>query len=99
MMFGYACDETPELMPAPIMFAHKLLLHAAKLRKNGELTWLRPDSKSQVTIEYENDRPLRIDTVVISHQHDPDVRYETLRKDVIDGDERNVLYRCKRFGK
>ncbi len=84
MMFGYACDETPELMPAPIMFAHKLLLHAAKLRKNGELTWLRPDSKSQVTIEYENDRPLRIDTVVISHQHDPDVRYETLRKDVID---------------
>jgi len=97
MMFGYACDETPELMPAPIMFAHKLLLHAAKLRKNGELTWLRPDSKSQVTIEYENDRPLRIDTVVISHQHDPDVRYETLRKDVIDGYERNVPYRCKRL--
>lgn len=84
MMFGYACKETPELMPAPIMYAHKLLMLAAELRKSGKITWLRPDSKSQVTIEYENDKPVRIDTVVLSHQTDEDISYEDLKKGIIE---------------
>jgi S-adenosylmethionine synthetase len=84
MMFGFACDETPELMPAPIMYAHQLLMHAAKLRKHGDITWLRPDSKSQVTVEYNGFKPARIDTVVISHQHDPDVGYDQIRECIID---------------
>ena len=84
MMFGYACKETPELMPAPIMYSHQILQHAAKVRKNGEITWLRPDSKSQVTIEYENDKPARIDTVVVSHQHDENVGYDELKETIID---------------
>ena len=83
MMFGYACDETPELMPAPISYAHQLLHHAATLRKNGDIAWMRPDSKSQVTVEYEGNRPKRIDTVVISHQHDPEVSYEEIRESVV----------------
>jgi S-adenosylmethionine synthetase len=83
MMFGFACDETPELMPAPIMFAHKILLRASEMRKNGQITWLRPDSKSQVTIEYEGHRPLRVDTVVVSHQHDEDVSYNVLKEEII----------------
>jgi S-adenosylmethionine synthetase len=70
MMFGFACKETPELMPAPISLANKLLLHASKLRKEGKVKWLRPDAKSQVTIQYEGYTPKRIDTVVVSHQHD-----------------------------
>ncbi|OHD54878.1 MAG: methionine adenosyltransferase [Spirochaetes bacterium GWF1_51_8] len=70
MMFGFACKETPELMPAPISLAHKLLLFASELRKSGKVKWLRPDAKSQVTIEYEGYTPKRIDTVVVSHQHD-----------------------------
>ncbi|MCF6335839.1 MAG: methionine adenosyltransferase, partial [Spirochaetales bacterium] len=69
MMFGYATTETPELMPAPIMYSHKLLREAAALRHKGEIKWMRPDSKSQVTIEYEKGSPKRIDAVVISHQH------------------------------
>ena len=84
MMFGYACKETPELMPAPIMYAHKLLMHAAKLRKDGGITWLRPDSKSQVTIEYEDHKPKKIDTVVISHQHDENIGYEELKESIIE---------------
>lgn len=84
MMFGFACNETPELMPAPITYAHKLLRYAAQLRKNGDLTWLRPDSKSQVTVRYEGNRPVNIDTVVISHQHDPDVTYEQIKESVIE---------------
>ncbi len=84
MMFGYACNETPELMPAPITYAHKLLLTAAMLRKSGEIKWLRPDAKSQVTIEYENNRPSRIDTVVISHQHAPEVSMEEIRETIIN---------------
>ncbi len=83
MMFGYACNETPELMPAPIMYAHTLLLKAAELRKSGEIPWLRPDSKSQVTVKYENDRPKTLDTVVISHQHDPDISHKTIRDTII----------------
>ncbi|MCM1322407.1 MAG: methionine adenosyltransferase [Bacteroides sp.] len=84
MMFGFACSETPELMPAPIMYAHKILRRAAKLRKEKKLPWLRPDSKSQVTIEYEGQKPLRIDTVVVSHQHSPDIAYDTLKESIIE---------------
>lgn len=78
MMFGFACTETDDLMPAPIYYAHRLLRYAAKIRKNGDITWLRPDSKSQVSIEYEGHRPIRINTVVISHQHDPDVGHKEI---------------------
>jgi len=84
MMFGFACNETPELMPAPIMYAHKLLIKATELRKSGKIKWLRPDAKSQVTIEYEGFKPLRIDTVVISHQHSDDVDYETIKSTIIN---------------
>lgn len=83
MMFGFACKETPELMPAPIMYAHNILRHAAKLRKDGKITWLRPDSKSQVTIEYDGHKPKRIDTVVVSHQHDEKVSYDELKTEII----------------
>ena len=83
MMFGYACRETPELMPAPIMYAHKILMHAATARKNGTITWLRPDSKSQVTIQYDGHTPVRIDTVVVSHQHDDNVSRDELTETVI----------------
>lgn len=83
MMFGYACLETPELMPAPIMLAHQILQHAAKLRKNGTISWLRPDSKSQVTIEYEDHKPKRIDSVVVSHQHDEEVGYDDIKEAIV----------------
>ncbi len=84
LMFGYACNQTPELMPLPISLAHRLVKRLADLRKSGELPYLRPDSKSQVTIEYDGFTPVRVDTVVISTQHSPDVAYETLKKDVIE---------------
>jgi S-adenosylmethionine synthetase len=84
MMFGYACDETPELMPAPIRTAHKIIERHRELFETGELDYLRPDAKSQVTIEYAGDRPARVHTLVLSTQHAPDVRHETLRKDVIE---------------
>ena len=84
MMFGYACRETPELMPAPIMFAHRILMHAADMRKSGKISWLRPDSKSQVTIEYENSIPKRVHTVVLAHQHDGDIAYDDMREELID---------------
>lgn len=84
MMFGFACSETPELMPAPIMYSHKLLLKATDLRKSGAINWLRPDAKSQVTIEYEGHTPVRIDTVVISHQHNPEVSHATIKEAMIE---------------
>jgi S-adenosylmethionine synthetase len=84
MMFGFACTETKELMPAPIMYAHKILHRATEMRKTKELKWLRPDAKSQVTIEYDGHKPVRIDAIVVSHQHDPDVAYQTLKEAVID---------------
>jgi S-adenosylmethionine synthetase len=84
MMFGFACNETPELMPAPVMYSHQLLLKATELRKSKKISWLRPDAKSQVTIEYEGHKPVRIDAVVISHQHDPEVSQEEIRKTVIE---------------
>jgi S-adenosylmethionine synthetase len=84
LMFGYATDETPELMPMPIMYAHKLTKRLAKVRKNGALDFLRPDCKSQVTVEYENGTPLRVDAVVVSAQHKPDITYEELREAIVD---------------
>ncbi len=84
IMFGFATDETPELMPMPIMYAHKLTRRLAKIRKNGALDFLRPDGKSQVTIEYENGIPRRVDTIVVSTQHKPDVTYEELKEAVIE---------------
>jgi S-adenosylmethionine synthetase len=91
MMFGFACRETPELMPAPIMYAHKILMRATTLRKARELPWLRPDAKSQVTLEYEGHKPVRVDAVVVSHQHSPEIPYETIKEAVIDEIIRPVL--------
>ena len=84
MMFGFACNETPDLMPAPVYYSHQLLLKAAELRKSGKLAWLRPDAKSQVTIEYEGYKPVRIDTVVISHQHDDGITHEQIEQTIIN---------------
>ena len=84
MMFGYACDETAELMPLPISLAHKLALRLTEVRKSGLLAYLRPDGKSQVTVEYDGDTPVRVDAVVISSQHSPEVDMDTLRKDVME---------------
>ncbi|KRM67939.1 S-adenosylmethionine synthetase [Apilactobacillus ozensis DSM 23829 = JCM 17196] len=85
LMFGYAVDETPELMPLPISLSHKLMRKIASLRKSGEISYLRPDAKAEVTVQYDdNEKPIRVDTVVLSTQHDPDVSLEQIKKDVID---------------
>lgn len=110
LMFGFASDETPELMPMPIIYAHKLTQRLAKVRKNGALDFLRPDGKSQVTIEYENGAPKRVDAVVLSTQHKPDVTYDELKealiedvikkvipKEMTDGDTRYFINPTGRF--
>ncbi|SIS50732.1 methionine adenosyltransferase [Alicyclobacillus vulcanalis] len=84
LMFGFACDETPELMPLPISLAHRLARRLAEVRKSGELPYLRPDGKTQVTIEYEGDRPVRVDTIVISTQHDEQTTLQTVERDMVE---------------
>jgi S-adenosylmethionine synthetase len=91
LMFGYACDETPELMPAPIMFAHRLGRELTRIRKNGKVGWLRPDAKSQVSVIYENGKPIGISCVVVSTQHTRDVKHSELRSFVIEEVIKKVL--------
>ncbi len=91
MMFGYACNDTPELMPLPIMLAHRIIIKLAELRQKGVLKYLRPDAKSQVTVEYEDHKPIRVHTVVISTQHAPDVKYETIKEDMLEKITKQVI--------
>ena len=91
MMFGYATNETPELMPLPILLSHKIGLALSEKRKSGALPWLQPDGKSQVTVEYVDDKPVRIDTIVVSNQHSPDVDNEEIRRAIIEDVIKPVL--------
>ena len=91
LMFGYACNETPELMPMPICYAHKLTMRLAEVRKNGALGFLRPDGKSQITIQYENGTPKRVEAVVIAAQHSPDVSYSELKEAIIEDVIKKVI--------
>ncbi|MBQ7485948.1 MAG: methionine adenosyltransferase [Clostridia bacterium] len=84
MMFGFACNETPELMPMPIALAHRLTRRLSEARHSGEMKWLRPDGKSQVTVEYDDNRPVRVDTIVLSTQHEPDIDNEMIREEIIE---------------
>jgi S-adenosylmethionine synthetase len=93
LMFGYATNETPELMPAPIMYAHKLGRELTRIRKTGKIKWLRPDAKSQVSVQYVNDQPVRITNVVVSTQHSADVKHATIREFVIEEIIKKVLPR------
>ena len=109
LMFGYACNETPELMPLPIALSHRILNRLTEARKKGEVDWLRPDSKSQVTIEYDGNKPVRVDTVVVSTQHAPHVSNEEIREFVInkiikpllpkDLDTKNITYHINPTGR
>ena len=92
-MFGYACNDTPELMPLPIALAHRITNELTAARRRGDVNWLRPDSKSQVTVAYDGDRALKIDTVVVSTQHGPDVKQEEIRDFVINKVVKPVLPR------
>jgi S-adenosylmethionine synthetase len=94
LMFGYACDETETLMPFPIHYSHRLVEKLAELRQSGALTWLRPDSKSQLTVEYEDDRPVRVHTVVISTQHDPSVNGKNEEQDVLEEIRKTLIEQC-----
>jgi len=91
MMFGYACNETPELMPLPITLAHDLTRMLTAVRKNDEISYLRPDGKSQVSVEYENGKPIRIDNVVLSSQHKPDIPLDVLRKELLEKVIKHVI--------
>jgi S-adenosylmethionine synthetase len=84
LMFGFACDETPELMPMPISLAHKMAKKLTEVRKDGTLPYLRPDGKTQITVEYDDDRPVRLDAVVVSTQHGETVELKKIRKDIIE---------------
>ncbi len=99
MMFGFACSETPQYMPAPITFAHNLLRRAATMRKEGKISWLRPDAKSQVTIVYEGHKPVAIDTVVLSHQHDEMITHDALQHEIIERIVKPVLEPTGLLGK